>query len=164
MKKSLLFAILAFSMNAFAQNSFTTVKLQHSTFNPKEIVKARLDDEMINSPGINSRIDFDADRKQQHLKGQRSLIQINDSIYHWYWDTGWMLDSKDIGFFYDKNNNPTCYINQLLQGGWWSYMKYNSTYDDNNNLTDYFEEHMADGWIITLHDIFTYDANNNLTS
>ncbi|MFZ4706989.1 MAG: hypothetical protein ACOYMF_13365, partial [Bacteroidales bacterium] len=112
MKKALLFAILALSFNVFAQNSFTTVNLRHAAFNPKEIVKARLDDEMIKSPGKNSRIDFDADRKQQHLNGQRSLIQINDSIYYWNWDTDnykWELNNKDISIIYNNNNYLTSY-------------------------------------------------------
>ncbi len=168
MKKNFLFAILAFSMNAFAQNSFTTVNLRHAAFNPKEIVKAKLDDEMIKSPGKNSRIDFDADRKQQHLNGQRSLIQINDSIYYWNWDTDnykWELNNKDISIIYNNNNYLTSYMKMFWTGtAWINSAKHTYVYDARNNLIRYTYADPYDSAHISEQYIYTYDANNNLTS
>ena len=45
---------------------------------------------------------------QHRTAGQRSLIQVYDSIYTWVWDTigiGWKIDSKITDIIYNANNN-----------------------------------------------------------
>ena len=107
MKKALLLAILASSINAFAQT-------EHPISDLKESIQIRLNegelrnkDGIWNTPDIRSRMNLVKAIKHQTSE-QRDLIRIFDSIYYWQWDTlsiGWKIYAKIINIVYDAENN-----------------------------------------------------------
>ncbi len=90
MKKVLLFAILALSINAFAQNKQPMLNLQHQPSKSMEDVQGRMDKERINkshSPEDMLSALNPKSHQGQAFKHQTTepleLIQIYDSIYYW---------------------------------------------------------------------------------
>jgi hypothetical protein len=149
MKPSLLFSLLAFSINAFAQINPPKDYLQIPTPNSFGIMN------------VGTKI------KGNKEVNQRSLIQIYDSVYHWQWDTLnsiWEVQSKTIGLVYNTTNNLTNYTTQILNAGVWENSEnYTATYDVNGNLTGRVTQTWHGAWLNVQKSIYIYDANNNQT-
>src|ERR1017187_9129178 len=112
MKKALLYAVLALSLNVFAQNP------QHgleSIGNERD----RTGPAQIKTHGIQSLVDFtEAGGNQAYDPG--TLIPILDSSYGWQWDTiapGWMIYVRENNVVYDSKHNLQSYIMKDREGG-----------------------------------------------
>ena len=129
MKKLLLFAILALSINAFAQNKQPMLNLQHQPSKSMEDIQGRMDKERINkshSPEDMLSAINPKSHQEQTIKHQTpdplELIQIIDSIYSWQWETlslGWELYFKYVDYVYDNNYNLTSNTGQYWYGSAW---------------------------------------------
>jgi len=160
MKKVVLFAILALSINASAQS-------KHPKLPSVENIQGRMENTGIKTFDIHSERNFGQAIKHQ-TPDQCSLIQLYDSIYEWHWDTlsnGWKINNKYINYVYDAKNNLTSYIEQTWDGSIWMNYHYIYTYDVNKNLTSYIEQ-IRNGsvWVNFWQCIFTYDINSNQTN
>jgi len=167
MKKTLLFAILALSINAFAQSKFPTFNLQHPLSNSMGINQYRMKLLGTNAVNIFSEMNSDKAIKHQTHKPQK-LIRIYDSIYQWKWDTlsiGWKIGNKYINMVYDVNHNLISYLYQTWSGSTWvNSGQFIEAYDANNNLTsDLAQNWDGSSWVNSTQYIYTYDANNNQT-
>ena len=78
MKKALLIATLALSMNAFAQFS-------NPGSDPKEKIQGRIEYKEFNHSGITPELNREQDTR--HLLQPADLIMVFDSIHYWIWDT-----------------------------------------------------------------------------
>jgi len=168
MKKTLLIAIIALSMNAFAQNEQQTIQLQHFTFNPNEAERMSVLIHEMNFSDKMSEQNFEKYINNQKVQF-RASSPILDSIYYWDWDTetaGWMLSSRTISIIYDANNNRTNGVDQNLDGDVWvNFKKTESSYDVNNNIiTNFIQNWTGNSWENEGNYFYTYDANNNRTS
>ena len=168
MEKALLFAILALSMNAFAQNTRPAFNIQHPALKSFENFQGRTVDGGGKTPGIFSEMNSGTAIKH-HAPQQPSLIQLYDSIYGWQWDTldiGWKNDSRLIDIIYDANNNLTSFIEQSRNSSAWENVsKYISAYDASNNEISYLHQTWnGSDWENSFQGIYTYDAGNNLTN
>jgi hypothetical protein len=176
MKKALLFAILALSINAFAQNNQPMFNLQHQTLKSIDDVQGILDDKRMNkyqssvvmTSAIKSKSHEGKDIKHQMLK-PLPLIQIYDSIYQWQWDeisNGWEIKYKIINIVYDANYNQMSSISKSWNGSTWeNSLQGTYTYDANNNQISLIQQNWTgSAWENTMQYTSTYDANNNWTS
>jgi hypothetical protein len=168
MKKTILFAILALSINAFAQHTRSTFILAKVPSNSKEDIRSRVQDEELKTSGIYYKIDSEDLIKRQTLR-PRSLIQINDSTYQWKWDTastGWKAVSKDINIVYDTSNNMISVLKQHWVGSnWKDSLQYFYSYDANNNNLSAIIQNWNDSlstWVNSYKQDYTYDISNNL--
>ncbi|MFZ4707737.1 MAG: T9SS type A sorting domain-containing protein [Bacteroidales bacterium] len=149
MKKVLLFAILALSVNAFAQSNHPLATLY---------------------PSINTIVNNNYRLEPGTCKtpGQRSLFQIYDSVYHWQWDTissSWLVQSKTIDLVYDAGNNLLNYTTQIRNAGAWENSEnYTASYDANGNLTSRITQIWNSNWVNSRKNTYTYNADNNQTS
>lgn len=160
MKKTLLFAILALSINALAQS-------KHPTFWSNENVQDRMHNSGMKISNLHSEMNLGKIIKPQPLKPQ-DLIQIVDSVYQWQWDTisvGWIIGYKIINIVYDAKHNMTSSTGQSWNGSAWENSdKSTSTYDANNNETsNLYQEWNGSNWVDVFKYTSTYDAKNNLT-
>ena len=135
MKKSLLFVILAFSINAFAQHS--------PAFSHPQDPKANLiQGKKRNHLPASLQFLFNNSAQEGTEPSFRSvfgLVQLIDSSLGWGWDTlgaKLTLESKTTDITYNAANLPTSFTFQTWNGA---------------------------GWDNTLQFVFTYDANNNNT-
>ena len=161
MKKFLLFAIVALSINTFAQNN-----------KPQSNSTANVHHWM----GHAGRTTSDAHATmnlgrafQPKTPNQDSLVQIFDSVCDWEWDAlhnvGWRIYEKEINYVYDAHHNRISYTEQRWNGSWGNYIKITCAYDSNNNCTSWLEQNWNDStWENIILNIYTYDANNNQTS
>ena len=161
MKKILLFAILALSINAFAQS-------KHPSSNSLENVRGRM--ELEGKTTFSTHSDRNLGQAFKHqTPNQDSLIKIFDSIYMWQWDTlniGWRIYNKTINMVYNANHKQTSYIVQSWnESAWVNAEEQNLTYDVNNNLTsELIQSWNGTAWVNYTQFIFTYDVNNNWIS
>src|ERR1017187_7757685 len=128
MEKTLLLAIIALSINAFAQNN----KPKLST---TENFLVRTELEGRTPSKINSDRNFG--QAYKHQTPDQGSLQLFDSIYYWDWDTistGWKNYHKSINYVYDSKNNLTSELDQIWNGSLWenSYKRFYA-YDANNN-------------------------------
>jgi len=167
MKKTLLFAILAFSINAFAQINQPISNSHKATLNAKESAFKSLMDMGLKLPGMYS----------EKLLGQTvgfqkpepvEMVQIMDSSYQWHWDvTGnqWKVYFKHVNPVYDNSNNITSDLGQKWTGSVWE--------DSTQNTYTYYADNIPksatskswDGsvWTNSAQINYTYDINNNQT-
>ena len=143
MKTQLFFAILLFSLPVLSQN-------RQPGFNPQV-------------PGLIS------PEKTRAATGNRSLVQLYDSIYHWYWDQetiGWTLNYKMTDIVYDAGNNRTSELRQDWNGSTWENSILRTySYDASNNLLNETSQNWdGSAWVNLWQLNNTYDANNNLLS
>ena len=161
MKKTLLIAILALSINALAQSKHPTSRLNENVqdrMHNKGMKISNLNSEMILGKTVKSRPNSPQD-----------LIQIYDSIYYWAWDTinmGWIIDAKTINMVYDAKNNMTSNLGQYWDGSVWvNSHQYTYTYDAKNNQTNFIYAYWdGSAWINSYQYTYAYDADNNLTN
>jgi hypothetical protein len=97
-----------------------------------------------------------------------SLIQINDSIYRWRWDTlgpGWTLSSKTVDIVYDPQKNLTGSVDLTWNGNdWENFGQYLATYDAGNNLTSEINKSWSgSAWENTWRYTHTYNSANKVT-
>lgn len=168
MKKLLLFAIMALSINAFAQNKTTDFYFQHHYSISTEYLLGKIHRTECKTSNSHSEMNPGQDIKHQTPQ-LPSLIQIYDSIYDWQWDNlnlEWKIKSRSINIIYDANNNLTEGIWQDWGGNTWqNSSKYTNTYDVNNNLTsELYQGWNGSDWVDLYKFTYTYDANNNVTS
>ena len=168
MKKLLLLAFIAFSLNAFAQSNSSANILQISKTNTMEKSVTGMMQAEYQTPGM-----FMVSKPEraitQQLPEQPLVTQLIDSIYHWQWDTtimGWNLKSKTIDMIYDNNNNLTGKLNRNLTGSEWvDDSKMVSKFDLNNNwLNTFWQKWDNSAWVNLVCDTMTYNARNKMTS
>ena len=109
MKKLFLFAILALSINAFAQNKQPILNLQHQPSKSMEDAQGRMDKERNYQIPFSRRNSFSDVSKIPSGTNHRTqttqpfeLIQIYDSIYYWSWDVislSWEMNLKSLILF-----------------------------------------------------------------
>jgi len=171
MKQFFTILIIALSVNSFAQKSNSTGGIPHSQLNLFGNIDTRLNSWRDPTPAILKDFyiaNISNDQNNQNKKEQ-SVIQVNDSLYSWIWDTnipGWKPSQKTIYTGYDANNNATGTVSQNWDGSAWvNSVQHNYTYDANNNrIVDLNQRWNGNTWVISLRFISTYDASNNLTS
>ena len=168
MKKAILFAVLAFSINASAQYINPALDIYHQTATVRESPGTRTEDESENTPGFYPHEKFG--RTLLHPTSEQfNSFQKKDSIYTWRWDSsiaGWTIASKRINIGYDASNNLTFFISQNWNGNTWGdSVQSKFTYDVNNNLTSSLAQRWnGNEWRIISQYRSTYDANNNKIS
>ena len=160
MKKALLFAALALSMNAVAQSGYPGS-------NPKEKFQDRIELKEFNQPGIAS--ELNRGQSLGHQLEPCELVMIFDSIRYWKLDTHslrWEANYKINGIVYDTRYNLISFINQVWDGSTWKNLgKYTRTYDARNNETNGLSQQWnGSEWVNVFQDIYTYDASDNQTS
>ena len=141
MKKTLLIATLALSINVVAQKPTSNI---HHVINFGQTIQHQI----------------------SHL---RSLTPIADSTYQWTWDTlslAWKISTKVINIHYDASNNMTSESEQSWNGSMWvNAYQYTYTYDANNNKTSELDKTWnGSAWVDSTQYTYAYDANNNQTS
>lgn len=141
MKKTLLIAIFALSINAFAQS---TASNAHPIMGSKQTLK-------------------------HHKFGFRTLDPKIDSIYFWAWDTtnsSWKLNTKDVDMTHDANNNTLSETEKYWNDtSWINTNKFIYTYDANNNQTSELQQNWdsSGNWGDAFKYTYTYDSYNNQT-
>jgi hypothetical protein len=164
MKKVLLFAILALSINAFAQSNQPALHPKRSTLNSKGNADVRMMDVLSKKSGMNlfQSIQFP-------METELSLFQKMDSVYTWNWDpisTGWKLKSKTTQITYNTSNYVISFIEQTLDGSEWvDTLQYAYTYNAHNDvLTLTVQRWSGYAWVNTIQQVQTFDVNFNRTS
>ena len=167
MKKLLLFAILAFSINVFAQNHRPIPFLPHPVSHSPEMNPWRPDDGgTVPSTFIDwSVLNPDPDHQ---LPGEIALIQIKDSVFFWNYDTlgnEWINNSKLTNYVYDAKNNLSSYDVQTWYGiAWENSYQITYSYDAANKSTGYVQKNWNGiGWDNFYQLIYTYDGSQNRT-
>jgi hypothetical protein len=161
MRKTLLLAIVALSIHAFAQRNQPALNLMGN-------VPGRMELTGKTTSHLQSGRNFKQTLKlQAHKPGD--LIQVFDSDYVWRWDTlsiGWGIAYKENNFLYDARHNLTGYTDQYWNGSFWENgQRFIFTYDVNYNQTsDLAQTWTGINWENLWQDIYTYDASNNQTS
>jgi len=168
MKKSLLIAALAISMNASAQNLPPTSGIHNQRSYEQENIRTGPEEESEKIPGIYPHDKFGKTIHHQTPE-QLTAVQLNDSIYTWRWDSnigGWKIQSRRINIVYDAHKNLIFSLSQNWSGNTWGDIQQNSsTYDPNNNLISSLSQKWdGNEWRIISHYRFGYDANNNKIS
>ena len=164
MKTTLLITLIALSVNVFAQNIDSSIKLkQRDGCTISDIRNAESNELHYLIPK-----NLHANTKQDN-HSERSLIQKFDSIYSWTWDyfeNGFVVDSQTVNMVYDNYNNLMSKL--LLRWDDTYYgtrIQYTYTYDGYGNiLTELWEKYESGIWENYRYWINTYDANNNLTN
>ncbi len=164
MKKSLLFAILALSVNAFAQVNPKTLPLLDSRGISMHQKLRQHDAEMFSSAN-HAKIPLHqgVGHSSREVLGQ---IERFDSIYMWGWDTlgaKLALQSKITDVLYNADNYPTSLTYESWNGSSWDKsLQFVYTYDANNNQTSQiFKSWTGTAWMNAFQSMFTYDANND---
>ena len=183
MKKTILLAIITFSLNVIAESKH----LSSNYFKSKDN-KAQILSEI--TPRNNSVTSLEKPRRTPTF-----MIQKPDSIRQWSWDintSGWINDAKTVDMLYDANNNlknrrdmiwnetvwendikiemqydgfyPLSTLTQNWKNNNWENYMLNSTFYTASNQTDSTKTEMWMGgtWKkISLY-IFTYDLSNRM--
>jgi len=167
MKKVLLFAAIATSMSALAQELPSTSGMLDQIPHIRNNFRPGTEKENKKIIGIYPHEKFGKiihPQSPEHL----TSTHLNDSIITWTWDVdinGWAAESRIINMAYDVNNNLTFFTFQNWDGNVWVNSDQNAyTYDTSNNLT-FFTYQIWDGsaWVNNYQHLYTYDAKNNLT-
>lgn len=162
MRKTLLFAIMALSINAFAQSRQAAINLHHST-SPCQNAMGSKEWKLSNLPFYPT----PGDPADYRAFMDRSLIQIIDSVYDWHWQlpgTEWGLYYRYIDMIYDGSNNLTGSLYQQWNGGTWVNYGHDSyAYDAQNNLISHVSQSWNGiTWVNSNQLVYSFDANNNL--
>jgi hypothetical protein len=168
MKTILLFAILALSINVFAQSKRPVQFPKHSSTNAIENSQSRA-----RNAGLITQSLYSGATTEQSIfhysVSDMAAIQILDSLYTWTWDVnsnGWKLDSRMINVVYDANNNMINSTDQNWTGTAWVNSEQSTyTYDaHHNNTSELLKVWSNNAWVNDMMNIWTYDANGNETS
>jgi hypothetical protein len=167
MKKALLLILLLLSINAFAQNKFSKSRHQSVTFKSIKDVSGSIKDEGLRTSNVYSENNSEQTGSNQK-RMQRSVIQVNDSIYKWKLDTSslaWYIYSKHINAF-DANGNQISNIIQYWNDSnlvWENNTKYIWTFDANSNQTSRISQNWNDSslvWVNSYYWTQAFDINN----
>jgi len=159
MKKTLLLAIFALSINAFAQS-------KHPVSNSMKQVHGTMDRTGIKISDPHSEMNLGRTSKFT-TNNPQDLIQIFDSIYEWEINLihlDWYFYEKYSNIIYDSKNNLT---NILLQewnvGNWVNFRQFEYTYNTNNIIaSELIQEWYNSSWENYDYTTYTYDASYNL--
>ena len=170
MKKILIIsAILAISIQVFAQTKQVAHYTQHSKLNELQTAGARLDAAALKTNGQYSPENSKNDVRHKTLQrlSSNDLIQVMDSIYSWQWNTSsleWDKGTKYLNF-YDASNNVISQIAKSWDGTTWiNSAKYSPIFDANNNLiSELFQDWNGSAWVNNSLIEYSYDADNNQT-
>jgi len=168
MKKTLLFAILSFSLNVFAQSNLIMHQLHHSAATITDNILCRSRDKLLKIPGKSSGIN-QLQSVRLHQGEENTLIHQIDSTFNWRWDefvNAWKLNSKIIHVVYDKNNNVTSKTEQgWYHGTWIDSLQYTYSYNAENYLLGVATKNWdGNAWVNTQRETQTFDENHNQTS
>lgn len=123
MKKLLLFAMIAFTLNALAQNElnkanaffqFPSDKMMNNNQQQAIFKKLKLF-ENVSAKYLKSKSDFTYPLKL-------TSEPLYDSIYLWIWDSesiDWKINNKNIDFVYDNNHNLLSKLEMDWTGNTW---------------------------------------------
>jgi len=184
MKKVLLLAFLAFSMNVFAQIR-PAVNLAESNPLPKYdsmyfwkwdsingtgwlpymMYKEFVYDSInhISSVVMQTRVGsvwVNTTKKVSTSDANNNLLQV---LYMSWDSSNWVNNSKDE-YTYDGNNHQTSYTHyQWDTGSWINYRHYIYTWDSDNNQTSILlSDWNGSTWLDNKRDTCTYDGNHNM--
>lgn len=164
MKQALLFVILAFSLNAFAQHTPVINRKQDPKVNSIQNTKR-----LQHLPAsIQTMLDGFGQQSLDHSsRSVFDLVQLIDSSYTWGWDTlgaHLTLESKTTDITYNAANLPLSLTAQTWNGaGWDNVIQFAFTYDANNNVTaQIFRSWNGSSWTDYFQTLYTYDSNNNV--
>jgi hypothetical protein len=158
MKKTLLFAIMALTTNAFAQIKQSATQMYNPIFNPMENTKGRMD--AVEQYEVYSPNDLRQTAKIKTLT-QGSSNYLVDSLFRWQWDNtiGWELVNKSTNRVYDANKNLISEIIEQLNVNIWAKYQINYTYNANNKLTMQISQKWnGSAWVKDYQYTYTYDA------
>jgi hypothetical protein len=168
MKKCILFLVLVFSMNAFAQIRFSVTEKKHRSIPQgtqyKEKFSLKETDPANNSLGLNPLL-----ANNNRSRELFSLIQVYDSIYSWKWyaaSSGWQIDSRIISMEYNASHILLSYIEQNHSGNkWYNYARFTFIPDAQGNISSSTEERWIENtWVNYSKSVYTYDYfGNNVT-
>src|ERR1039457_2988140 len=151
MKKTLFLAILALSINAFAQNNLP-ISNSAKNFRGKTEPSGRKTSDILSESNFGQGFNH-------QISNPSSLIPINDSIYGWQWDTinvGWKIYYKEINIVYDTHHNLTSALSQTWNGSAWVNQSQTIfTYDANNNRTSFIEKNWNGSNWVNINQIIT---------
>ena len=161
MKRNLLFAILAFTISAFAQNNQTSIQLL-SRNSIKEISKPYQ-----SSNDLMKEFSNTSSVRQTVLRSTSE--QRLDSSYSASWDPyskSWGYANAMKIFSYNASGFQTSIFSKKLNNGLW--VIDNQTilsYDANNNLVSSSTQYYSAGtWFETGRTTYTYDANGQIVN
>jgi hypothetical protein len=167
MKKILFFAIIAFSMNAFAQvNQSFSNQFHPSVLKSNGKVSVKLSDNRMKVPAVNS-VQHRLQVQVQPVSKSLVLVQIIDSAYHYGWNSiinNWQqtAEYKDFMTYNAKSKITRDLSTYSNVDTWYDSSQILYTYDANANLTKTLYQYPnGDVWINTYQTLRTYDAKNN---
>jgi hypothetical protein len=163
MKQALLFVILAFSINAFAQHTPVLNHQQDPKVNSIKNTKGHLHLPAYLQSLVNTSNQKSADPSSRSVF---DLVQLIDSAYAWGWDTlgaKLTLESKTTDITYNAANLPLSFTFETWNGSSWDKtLQFVFTYDANNNVTaQIFKSWNGSSWTNYFQTVYTYDGNNN---
>ncbi len=167
MKKALLFAFIAFSLNVFAQSKLSDHQKLLTAANPIERLQNRMLDLLSKTQGVNP------DLYNGSVQNPEQLFvrpwELVDSAFNWKWDAtsmAWKLKSKSTKMVYDNNYNLTSATIRSWNGTAWKDSILNTaTYNANRGLlVSLVQSWTAGAWVNKTQLVNIYDANNNHTS
>lgn len=169
MKKILLFVLLAFSINAFAQHNQRSHPTKQSVLNPIEIVKSIRDIKSLKASGV-----FTSEKINEFIKAiQAPAVQYEllDSVRHWDWDIqigNWVNTNKTVKIMYDGKNRIISSIQQEWDTDSWEWInsvKSTYIYNSSDLMTTMLMEGWEDTeWVNVMRTTMTYDTNKDQTS
>lgn len=153
MKKILIFATLAISLNAVAQNTTSNLR----SLNPKidSTYYWTWDTISLGWKLYQKKINIGYDAKNN----------VTSELYQIWKDTVW--ENSDHGTYgYDVNNNKISELTKTWNGSAWKNSNQsNYTFDVKNNMTSELHQLWdSTSWLTHAQFTYTYDANNNRTS
>lgn len=156
MKKTILLAIVALSMNAFAQNKpASTNHMKHKEDKTQLLNRIK--------PGSNNISSIKESRKMPSF-----LLQKPDSIREWSWDintSDWINDSKTVDMIYDTNNNLTSQREMIWNETFWeNAFKTEMHYDGYRPISTFTQKWTDNNWENYMLSSTFYNANNQLDS
>jgi len=168
MKTLLLFAVLALTINVFAQSKRPVNHKLPPISGSIENSLSRMVAAGLKTPAL-----FSGLKTEKAIKfdpaSELTSFQIVDSLYSWSWDItskGWKLDNRTINIVYDGSNNMTSSTEQTRNGNTWvNFTHYIYTYDANHNQTSELTQNWSSNtWVNSSMIVWTYDANDNETN
>lgn len=165
MKKLLPLLVVLFTLNAFAQNSPHKVVRATQAKAILPVMPGKIEISGANQKGPAFAREA-AENIKLYTREILDLVQLNDSIYQWKWDTfanDWTLFAKNTDITYNQLGSITNYTTQLLTGSnWVNSVQIQWTYDQNNYPSTYvYRIWNGTSWAFSFRYLYVYDANGN---
>ena len=166
MKKALLFAIIALSLNAFAQSNRPIRQKLDPATNTIENMRNRMMDMVAKTPAMNSGMKL-LQSIQLPSYNELSVFQKMDSVKNWVWyESGKARTSisKTIHIVYDNKNNLKSQTEQNWTGSAWvDTLQSTYTYDAGNNPSVLMKSWTGSAWVNSAQIVQTYAGKNLLS-